>query len=553
MTRQHANHGASRPGHGRGAGGVPVLVGAMVFALACSGVSGQFQSVVDSPHNLSAFGPGSVRAVSENQVCIFCHTPHNSTPVRPLWNRSMPVDAYSIYTSRSLDAKPGQPTGTSKMCLSCHDGTIAIGSVSSRQTPIAMIGGVTTMPAGRGLIGTDLSDDHPISFRYDSALAAADPKLRHPAMLPHEIRLDANGELQCTTCHNAHNNVHGNFLVMSNIGSQLCVQCHQMGQTNIPQHQDCASCHVTHGSPSGPYLLKAETVGQTCLSCHDGLHGGGQNIASQVMMPYSHETFSPVDPPDPQNTHVSCADCHEPHTMMSSVTQAPNVPGNFGRIGGVSSSGSPVIEASYEYEVCFKCHANNNPVQPRVSRVIVQNNTRLEFDPSAISYHPIAAPGRNPNVPSLKPGWNESSLVRCADCHGAPAGGSGPHGVHGSVHAGMLVANYSTADFTVESPQAYALCYMCHDRNSILNDESFSGHRRHIVDQRTSCATCHDSHGIASFQGSMTRNSHLMNFDTSVVSPDPGTGRLEFIDRGVLSGTCYLRCHGVNHSPFDYP
>ncbi len=528
----------------------------MIPLLAAASAPGQFQSVVDSPHNLSAFGPGSVRASSEAQVCIFCHAPHNSSPVKPLWNRAMPVDAYAIYTSRALDASPGQPTGMSKMCLSCHDGTIALGAVVSRPMPIQMAGGVTTMPAGPGLIGTDLRDDHPISFRYDASLAAADPKLRDPSLLPHEISLDANSELQCTSCHDAHNNIHGDFLVMSNVGAQLCVQCHQMGFTSIPEHQDCASCHVSHGSPSGPYLLKSENIGQTCLGCHDGGHGA-TNIATDILRAYSHETFSPVDPPDPQSSHASCADCHEPHTMTISSGPAPDVPGNFGLIDGVSASGAAVVQAATEYEVCFKCHANTNPVQPMVPRQASQNNTRLEFDPSAISFHPVEVPGRNPDVPSLKPGWNEGSLVRCSDCHGSnsgsASGGGGPDGVHGSIHAGLLVANYSTADFTPESPQAYALCYMCHDRNSILNDESFPEHRKHIVEERASCAACHDSHGIASINGSANRNIHLINFDTSVVLPDPGTGRLEFIDQGILAGTCTLRCHGENHNDERYP
>ena len=88
---------------------------------------GQALSVVNSPHNLSASGTGSVRSTTEDQVCIFCHAPHNASPIRPLWNRATPVDAYTIYSSPALDAEPGQPTGSSKMCLSCHDGTIAIG------------------------------------------------------------------------------------------------------------------------------------------------------------------------------------------------------------------------------------------------------------------------------------------------------------------------------------------------------------------------------------------------------------------------------------------
>jgi predicted CXXCH cytochrome family protein len=530
-----------------------------VGLLLAAPAGGQALSVVNSPHNLSASGTGAVRSATEDQVCIFCHAPHNASPIRPLWNRAMPVDAYTIYTSPALDAEPGQPTGASKMCLSCHDGTIAIGAVVSRQTPIPMAGGVTTMPQGPGLIGTDLRDDHPISFRFDSSLAAADPKLRQPASLPHEIRLDANGELQCTSCHDAHNNVHGGFLVMSNAGSALCVSCHQMGSTTVQEHRECSSCHVSHGSPSGPYLLTRETVGETCLACHDGSHPRALDVASQVAMPSSHETFGRVGRQGPNGIdpqEVSCADCHEPHTMTHGSTQAPLITGGMGAIDGVSAAGSPLLLAQNEYEVCFKCHAEENVVRPVVPRLANSTNARLEFDVSAVSYHPVEAPGRNPDVPSLKPGWSTQDMIRCSDCHAQSdlgAGGMAASGVHGSPFRPLLKHRYSTADYTSENPQAYALCYSCHDRNSILNDESFPLHRLHVVESRASCAACHDAHGISSLQGSRMSNTHLINFDTSTVLPSPDNGRLEFRDNGILTGTCTLRCHGVNHNSSAYP
>ncbi|MGD0388921.1 MAG: hypothetical protein ABSC42_08205, partial [Tepidisphaeraceae bacterium] len=37
-------------------------------------------SVVNSPHNLSASGPGTIKSTNEQEVCIFCHTPHNAAP-----------------------------------------------------------------------------------------------------------------------------------------------------------------------------------------------------------------------------------------------------------------------------------------------------------------------------------------------------------------------------------------------------------------------------------------------------------------------------------------
>src|SRR3982750_3297676 len=104
----------------------------------------QQTSVVNSAHNLSASGPGAIRATSEQEICIFCHTPHRASAIQPLWNRNTPVNAYRVYSSNTLQGVPGQPTGSSKLCLSCHDGTIALGSVLSRDQSIAMAGGINT-------------------------------------------------------------------------------------------------------------------------------------------------------------------------------------------------------------------------------------------------------------------------------------------------------------------------------------------------------------------------------------------------------------------------
>jgi predicted CXXCH cytochrome family protein len=197
----------------------------------------QFGGIINSKHNLSASGPGTIRAVSEQEVCVFCHTPHGASAIQPLWNRNVPVSTYRVYSSTTLNAKPGQPTGSSKLCLSCHDGTVAIGSVLSKNMPIGMAGGITTIPPGaKGNIGTDLSDDHPISFVYDSALAAKDGKLHDPVNLPANVRLDATKNLQCSTCHDAHDNSNTHFLVMRNDNSQLCNTCHTLQNTNITAH-----------------------------------------------------------------------------------------------------------------------------------------------------------------------------------------------------------------------------------------------------------------------------------------------------------------------------
>lgn len=532
----------------------------------------QTTSIVGSLHNLSASGRGAIRAANEQEICIFCHTPHNAAPIQPLWNRNLPVSAYTVYSSTSLQAKPGQPTGSSKLCLSCHDGTIAVGSVLSRAQAIAMVGGITTLPPGHSNLGTDLSDDHPISFRYDSTLAGQDVKLKAPSQLPPAIKLDQNQELQCTSCHDAHNDVYGKFLVMDNTNSQLCNACHQISSTNIAEHNQCASCHQMHTAPSGAMLLTGVNASESCLTCHNSQAPTpqGQDIATDMTKVSRHYAAAaprpaparpgaapavaaaPVVNPQVGGTDVTCASCHEPHTMQANVTvAAPLASPKLGQVSGVNATGSPVTAVRFEYEVCFKCHDSGAIVAPRINRQIVQTSTRLEFNQTAVSFHPIVSVGKNNSVPSLRVGLTPASRINCTDCHTSDtskiAGGVGPNGPHGSNDSPLLAARYDTLDNTPESSIAYALCYRCHDRTSILNNESFTLHRLHVETQHTPCSVCHDAHGISSTQGTPMKNSHLINFDTSVVQAEPVTGKLEYVTHGIRSGECTLSCHGAAH------
>jgi len=161
--------------------------------------------VSNTKHNFSASTipglPGneerSMKATSESQVCVFCHTPHGASdlPKAPLWNRSLSTSSYIPYSSSSLDATDlGQPEGKSKLCLSCHDGTIAIGSVNvlnRKENPTISFTGTESdgsidesdQGSRSGYtrrLGVDLSNDHPISFTYDSALSLRDGELRAP-------------------------------------------------------------------------------------------------------------------------------------------------------------------------------------------------------------------------------------------------------------------------------------------------------------------------------------------------------------------------------------
>lgn len=541
------------------------------------------QSIVNSKHNLSVTGSGTIKATSESEICIFCHTPHNSSPQKPLWNRTDPASNYTLYSSSTTDANITQPDGSSILCLSCHDGTIALGNVLSRATPILMNGGITTMPPGNSNLTKDISNDHPISFVYNSTLVTVDGQLNDPSMLTGPVKLE-NQKMQCISCHDPHQNLTNDFLVASNEFSVLCQYCHDKTYWNSTSHNlsnstwngsgtdpwphteytsvsgnACENCHNPHSADGKKSLRNYQQEENNCYSCHNA-NVASKNIQTQFAKLYKHNVTGYLaihDPEEPNlviTKHVECEDCHNPHASNNLTATAPAVNGFLIGVKGINTNGTDVNPSQYEYEICYRCHADSpdKPVSPTI-RQISQNNVRLEFDLSNPSFHPVEGAGVNPNVPSLIAPLTISSKIYCSDCHASDGTGS-PAGPHGSIYPQILKAQYLKANNTPESAAAYALCYSCHNRNTIINSSGSFGqnvHRKHIVGEDTPCNTCHDPHGISSSQGNNTNNTHLINFNTSFVTPD-GSGRLRFEDNGVFHGRCYMICHGESHNPKSY-
>ncbi|MCP4005036.1 MAG: hypothetical protein GY725_12655 [bacterium] len=556
---------------------------ALALLVSLSGRAG----ITATKHNLSTTGPGPIQAESEGRLCIFCHTPHHSSRSSSmLWNRQDSTETYLPYQSATLLATVDQPTGASKLCLSCHDGTVALGNLVSQPEEIGFVGGVRFMPSGGSLVDSDLRDDHPISFDYDSALAAQRADLVDPSELMGSVTVDPRGQLQCTSCHDPHNEGFGNFLVAPMIGSKLCLECHEKpdwapsshstslatwnGSGTDPwPHTDfttlaenaCQNCHSPHSAGSTAWILNHAQEEDNCLVCHDGTLAA-TDIQSDISAAFHHpvELTTDVHTPNEDPTfglseHVECSDCHEPHsTSEDAAHAAPLASPTLGRASGVDRNGSAVSPATYEYEVCFKCHGDSPMSDPPINRQLLEVNKRLQFDLSNASYHPVEGMGKNPNVPSLLSPYTETSLIYCSDCHasdrGPGAGGSGPAGPHGSVFEHILERQYNTIDGVPYDPSLYDLCFKCHSESSLRSDISFDKHKKHFEEEDAPCSACHDPHGVS--DGTPSNNSHLINFDLSIVSADPNTGRLEFEDLGDNAGQCYLQCHGEDHSPESY-
>jgi predicted CXXCH cytochrome family protein len=200
---------------------------ALIFTLGAVALSGAaWGQITDSPHDLSGLDP-------DRRLCIFCHTPHNadtSVTDAPLWNHAVTTQTYTLYNSPTLDATVGQPTGASRLCLSCHDGTVAVDSYGGMPGTIFL--------AGPDAIGADgLANDHPVSFQYTDALAAQDGELSSPSVAPSligstiEQDLLFNDSLECASCHDVHRGpaaaaVDDSLLVVTQQGSTLCLVCH---------------------------------------------------------------------------------------------------------------------------------------------------------------------------------------------------------------------------------------------------------------------------------------------------------------------------------------
>jgi predicted CXXCH cytochrome family protein len=471
------------------------------------------------------------------------------------------------------------PTGSTKLCLSCHDGTVAIGSSINYGTfAMSGVNGAGQL-TGASVIGTDLRDDHPVSFVPNTSAEIVVP----PAGSP--VKLDSSGQVQCRTCHDPHrmdiDTTTLKFLVVNNSASGLCLTCHnkQYWATNPSTHKTstkafaaaqgahtgyttvaangCESCHTPHGATAAQRNL-AGVEEAVCATCH-GATAIGRNITAEFSKTYRHPTYSVTpsvhdaseSPSNPAHTlpetvsaaarHAECEDCHNPHASYAATATAPKGSGKLAGVWGIDTNGAKVLPSGTpssvnEFEICYKCHgdsanqpqAGGSPAPPYPNRVASQFNKRLQFDPANPSFHPIEAAGKNPASPSLIAPWTTTSIVLCTDCHDndtgpkAPTPGAGPLGPHGSNFKHLLAGRYDMDNQNItESATVYALCYKCHSRTSIRGDQSFREHSRHL-DAQSPCATCHDSHGISSTQGNATNNAHLINFDKRWVTPSSG-------------------------------
>ncbi len=481
----------------------------MVLVLTPLAAYPQANTVVGSRHDLSVSGPGPVKATNEKEVCLFCHALHikDSNSPHPLWNQKISTaPSFTSYTSSTYKQTNNQISTRSKLCLSCHDGTVAIGQTYT-SGKIAVQGAVPSADN----FGADLRNNHPFGFTMPAvddgeinlSLTASPPLSSDPA-----VKLFDN-KIECVTCHNPHTpnlDTTVQFMVRSNNNSTLCKACHDTSRgalagwpagqhaiaTNIVTGgaqlpyptvavNACVSCHTEHNSSgTGARLLRGGEE-NTCAVCHGGNANVSPvllNIVAELSLAYTHPigvpATTPHDPAEPlpvrNSRHSACADCHNPHAAQATTTLSPpRVQPSLARVSGINSSGSVVDPANNEYEICFKCHADS-PDKPQSAAYGVYGrepvratwspdpyNIRLDLN-SPVTRHNVSQPARPGVSPSLRATMLDlngnptgrslvaSAYLYCTDCHNNDAarasGGTAPNGPHGSKWAHVLERQY---------------------------------------------------------------------------------------------------------------
>jgi hypothetical protein len=476
------------------------LLLAAILALAMDSADAVRESrVSQTKHNLSSSGTGTVKSATETQICVFCHTPHgaDASQPAPLWNKTLQSKTYTPYSSSSLDAatiqgaSAGHPLGSSKLCLSCHDGAMQLGAVrvlrGQENQVIAVDGGnAGAMPGGQGnttgytrqLGGPgfdDLSNDHPISVTYDSTLAQQDGELRAPdgnqrhgtvfgkrvagdpyrPMLPLEpTGSSASGQVQCTTCHDPH-------LRETDLSSERNIKFLRANRFQLAQ-------------PSTLYSAISDII---CLSCHDkGLQGGAGSwvysahanslVATQT---YKSGAGSATELREfPDNTPVwkaACLNCHDTHTV-SGARRLLREGTDAIAVGGVKSGGNAALE-----EVCYQCH--RDAAGSVLNDVTTVPNIRNDF--TSLTYRmPITATeqGAGQEVHDIGGSFNDGFA------------GSGTSGADCST-----VTNKCGADFVERrsrlgvgnASNRHAECTDCHNPHRVVKFRLFYGNSGNLA------------------------------------------------------------------------
>jgi predicted CXXCH cytochrome family protein len=234
--------------------------GALVIGL-LSGTTADSDTLTGSKHDLTSLnrraGVEAMGGLAFNDYrdpCVYCHLPDNADVTALVgagaqikdWNRFLPDTDYQLYDSDSLSSRPKGLGPESLVCLSCHDGSMAVDMVVSKpagwrpdeEAPLHMRmakgggmdrctqchDGITAHKMDNVIIGSDLRDDHPVGMKYPGTFD--NPDYFRPAgggRFSNGVRL-FDGRVECASCHNVHDPQISPFMRVEQ--KKLCLTCH---------------------------------------------------------------------------------------------------------------------------------------------------------------------------------------------------------------------------------------------------------------------------------------------------------------------------------------
>jgi predicted CXXCH cytochrome family protein len=167
--------------------------------------------------SMQAVGKTLTNEHSTDFGCETCHTLHDandSVAGAPLWGGPIaPGSGFTVYSSDTLDASVGQPTGNSLLCLSCHDGATL--NDPNLEPDVNSAANLTR----------DISDSHPVSFTY-SGSPATDFETLAAVRTAGLIGVN-DDEVQCASCHDIHKTAQASTKALRDDTPALCTTCHK--------------------------------------------------------------------------------------------------------------------------------------------------------------------------------------------------------------------------------------------------------------------------------------------------------------------------------------
>ncbi len=240
---------------------------ALIAALSCVVGSGMAFATgpKNTPHDFSRYDWEINDGIPQGEICLPCHTPHNAYPYAsqktdalslPLWNHKLTQQSFTLWsTNYSLGVK-------SRFCLGCHDGQTGLDSYGGTDTSLG-----SRQMTGENMIGTDLTDDHPVGVQYPMAVGDAATSWE---AITANTRGGANVKwIGVNTVGSGTNAVTVSF---TNSVSLYATASGYNNPTVGRYSVECESCHQVHDDSYGKFLRFANNnpanPSALCLTCH---------------------------------------------------------------------------------------------------------------------------------------------------------------------------------------------------------------------------------------------------------------------------------------------